>query len=166
MTEVLETCKKFNLTVNEYTFLYLNFYNLENNNLADVGNLVQKGFVFNNGSINIKKAKEVLGIGEINFWEFYNVFPHKVDKGTRILRAVNPDSKIALKHEQKYLKSIGSILNHKKACIQAKRYVEKQMKKDGGLYLPTLDRILNNKEWESWDFSDESKGLASKIKMK
>jgi len=166
MTEILEICKKFNLTVNEYAFIYLKFYGFDILNLADVGDLVEKGYAFNDNTINIKTAKKILGVGDINFWEFYNIFPSKVDRGTRILRAVNPDSKIADKHRRKYLSKVKSLNEHNKACSQAKIFVSRQMKKDGGLYIPTLDRILNNAEWESWDFKEETGGLASKIKMK
>ena len=98
------------------------------------------------------EVKLLFGIKDqkISFMEFYNEYPLRA--GNRVLRAANPTSLIALKHERKYLLKVTTLAEHERVCKIIKNYVAlKKMEKDGIKYLQNMETVLNNAEWDSWE---------------
>jgi len=109
------------------------------------GSLLKEYVVSNQ---TVKKLFNI-AIENINFLEFYNEYPIRV--GNRVLRAVNPDSKLFRKHEEAYLKKIKSKENHEKAVKATKAFVEKQRVAGKLQFLPNMQTVINNNTWEQWD---------------
>jgi hypothetical protein len=93
---------------------------------------------------------------EINFAEFYNIYPIKV--GNRVLRARGLDTVQGKKHEKKYLAKIKSVEEHQKACKTTQAYINRQRQSNKLMYLPNIQTVLNNALWESWEVFVEVKG--------
>lgn len=98
-----------------------------------------------------EKVEKLLDIRSenINFWEFYVCYPIKV--GSRILRAAKDSSKVAEKHEKKYLKTIKTIEQHKLAIKSITTFVSKKKQAGELNYLPNMETVMNNCMWEQWE---------------
>lgn len=153
------------LTFDEYSLLFLLFHN-ENSLIKQLysyskfqellKSIPSKYFL---SSVDVKLSELIISkqevgklIGErsdlINFWEFYNCYPVKF--GGRIFRAINPESKFALKHQKKYLKIVKTEEKHRKAVASIQAFVAMQKKLGRFDYLPAMDTVLNNAMWEQW----------------
>jgi hypothetical protein len=111
------------------------------NTLTDTKYILSKNNVkFKETIISNSNVGKMLGIrsDKINFWEFYNVYP--IRHGNRVLRAGNPDSQLAIKHEKKYL-----LIKAIEAFVAKQRLVGKLQ------YLPAMETVLNNALWEQWE---------------
>jgi hypothetical protein len=87
---------------------------------------------------------------KINFWEWYSSYP--IRAGNRVLRAANPTSVIALKHQRKYLLKVTTLEEHERVCNITKNYVAlKMMEKDGIKFLQNAETVLNNALWDNWE---------------
>jgi hypothetical protein len=141
--------KEFNLIENLYTVEKA----LEiRNSLTDTEYMLSKNDIkFKETIISKSNVGKMLGIrsDKINFWEFYNVYP--IRHGNRVLRAANPDSQLAIKHEKKYLLRIKLQKNHEKAVKAIEAFVAKQRLVGKLQYLPAMETVLNNALWEQWE---------------
>lgn len=93
----------------------------------------------------------------INFWEFYSVYPIKV--GSRVLRAGSYDTVLGKKHEKKYLSRVKKIEQHREAIRAIEMYVSKQRTAGKLDFLPNIETVLNNAMWESWLSLEDPKGI-------
>jgi hypothetical protein len=121
-------------------------------------NLTQKGFVISDENckfidtiLSQKMMNKLLGIRneKVNFWEFYSSYPIKV--GSRVLRSAGPDSKLAQKHEKKYIRAVKTVKEHELAVRCLNAFVDSQKASGKLAYLPQMERILNNNMWETWE---------------
>lgn len=122
------------------------------NTLTDTKYILSKNNVkFKETIISNSNVGKMLGIrsDKINFWEFYNVYP--IRHGNRVLRAGNPDSQLAIKHEKKYLLKIKLKKDHDKAVKAIEAFVAKQRLVGKLQYLPAMETVLNNALWEQWE---------------
>lgn len=105
----------------------------------------------------------------INAIEFIDIFPNKVPDGTggfRPLRPINHDSITYKTLSEQYLAEIKNIENHITVCKNAKVYVEQEVEKNGGMYIPSLTNIIKENKWDYWDgltFSPIKKDIYNSI---
>lgn len=113
--------------------------------------LLSQGGKFTETIISKKHVEKLLGIraDQINFWEFYNCYPVKV--GARVLRAAGPNSQVALKHEKKYLARVRTIAQHQLAIQAISAFVAKKKLVNELQYLPNMETVMNNSQWEQWE---------------
>ena len=119
--------------------------------------LISSKYILNGGTkfkdtlISKSNVGKLLGIrsDKINFWEFYIAYPIK--HINRILRAANPDSQLALKHERKYILKVRTKKDHEKAVEAIEAYVARQRLSGKLQYLPAMETVLNNALWEQWE---------------
>jgi len=122
------------------------------NELCDTKYVLSNSSVKFTSTIISGDVKTLLGIrdDEINFWEWYNLYPFKV--GVRILRAVNPASKLAIKQMKQYLSIVKTQKEHEHICKVTEDYLNITRLSDDGLkYLPQISTVLNNRSWETWE---------------
>lgn len=122
------------------------------NELCDTKYVLSNSSVKFTNTIISGDVKTLLGIRDdkINFWEWYNLYPFKV--GTRILRAVNPESKLAIKQMKQYLSIVKTQKEHEDVCRITEDYLNiKRLSDDGLKYLPQISTVLNNRSWETWE---------------
>lgn len=163
----LRRCVTNDITPNEYVILSL-LNEKEYDKIAKVfgkegaivlrNRLIDKGFVVSDKNVkftvtelNSKKVNKVLNINDVDikFWDWYSIYP--VRHNTRIFRAANPDAKLAQKHKEKYLRHVKTIEDHEFAMKATIAFIESQSNNGKLQYLPQIDRVLNNKEWEKWE---------------
>jgi hypothetical protein len=96
---------------------------------------------------HVEKLFDIRG-DKINFWEFYNCYPIKVEN--RVLRAAGPNSQLALKHQKKYLSKVKTLDQHKLAIKAIEAFVSKQKASGSLRYLPAMETVMNNASWENW----------------
>ena len=120
--------------------------------------LSDKTTTFKKTIISIANVSKLLGIraDKINFWNFYNIYPIRV--GSRVLRAANPGSELAIKHEKKYLAKVKTLTDHKKAVEATEAFVNKQKIAGKLNYLPAMSTVLNNCLWQQWEEFIETVG--------
>lgn len=114
-------------------------YILSNTNVAFTSTIISK--------LHVEKLLGIRG-DKINFWQFYNVYPVKVNN--RILRAAGPTSQLALKHEKKYLAKVKTLEQHELAIKAIEAYVAKQKASGSLQYLQNMETVMNNASWENW----------------
>ena len=128
------------------------------NSLKIRNSLVCTKYILSDGNTKFKdtiisnaQVSKMLGIrsDKINFWEFYVVYPMK--HGNRVLRAANPDTQLALKHEKKYLLKVKSKKEHEKIIKATEAFITKQRLANKLQYLPAMETVLNNALWEQWE---------------
>lgn len=158
-------CKLNDLLPDEYVLLYFlyfkNYIEIEKifgkeyaiqlrNKLCETKYILSNNQILFKHTILSEHVKKLLDIKDdiINFWEWYNIYPHKV--GTRILRAVSIDTKKAKKHERQYLSIVKTLDMHKDICKRTEDFVAMKRQSNSLEYLPQIERILNNREWENW----------------
>lgn len=111
------------------------------------------------------KALDLIGVkGDvINPKEFINLFPNRVkaDVGYRVLRPLKEDTLSYKKLENDYLEKVLTKQEHDEICKNAKVFVDNEMKKNNGFYIPTLTNIIAENKWEYWDglFDSHSKTI-------
>ena len=108
--------------------------------------------------ISKSNVGKLLGIrsDKVNFWEFYNAYP--IRHSNRVLRAANPDSQLALKHEKKYFLKVRTKRDHQLAVKATEAFVAKQRLTNKLQYLPAMETVLNNALWEQWEMFIETVG--------
>jgi hypothetical protein len=101
--------------------------------------------------ISVKNVAKLLDIraDDINFLEFFTEYPIKV--GNRILRPRSSDTVEGKRIEKKYLKKITSKKQHDLAIEATKAFVRKQKIAAQLQFLPSLEVVINNARWESWE---------------
>lgn len=170
----LKLCNSNNLTPNQYVLLHL-MYHKEFDKIEKL--FTRKGAVeirdtlygskyildaqrvpFKQTILSTDNVAKLLGIRaeQINFIEFYNLYPPKV--GTRILRASNIDTVVGRKHEKKYLARVRTIQAHEEAKKATKVFVAKQKQAGKLQYLPNIETVLNNSMWENWSILIDKAG--------
>lgn len=163
----ITSCTRNNITPDKYVllhYLYFKDYNqIEllfgvqyaiqlRNELCSTKYILSDSSVKFTNTIISGDVKTLLGIrdDDINFWEWYNLYPFKV--GTRILRAVSPDSKVAIKQMKQYLSIVKTQKEHEHVCKVTEDYLNiKRLSNDGLTYLPQISTVLNNRSWETWE---------------
>lgn len=102
-----------------------------------------------------EKALDLIGVkgDNINPKEFINIFPNRVktDLGYRAIRPLSETSLSYKKLENSYLEKVHTIEEHQEICANAKVYVDTEMKKNKGFYIPTLTNIIAESKWDYWD---------------
>ena len=154
------------LSPDQYILLAL-LYHKEYNKIINVfgkvkakdirNSLIPSKYILSGKETSFKKTiisanvAKLLGIraDKINFWQFYIAYPSKV--GSRVLRAANPDSQLALKHKVKYLTKVKSITDHNRIVKATEAFIAKQRIAGKMQYLPAMETVLNNSLWEQWD---------------
>lgn len=165
--------KSSKLTPDQTVLLYLLYYEKYNDiaeiygkehaktvreSLEQTDYLLSQGGKFTETIISKKHVEKLLGIrsDQINFWEFYNCYPVKV--GARVLRAAGPNSQVALKHEKKYLARVRTIAQHQLAIRAISAFVAKKKLVNELQYLPNMETVMNNSQWEQWEVFIEQIG--------
>jgi hypothetical protein len=167
LTVSLTRLKSSKLTPNQYAMLVL-LYNKMYDDIAEIfgksealnirNSLIGTEFIlsdlttkFTETVLSKNHVEKLLGIRSdaINFWEFYNCYPIKVD--SRILRASGPTSQMALKHEKKYLARVKRHSEHVKAIKAVEAFVARKKKVGELKFLPAMEVVLNNCLWEQWE---------------
>lgn len=101
------------------------------------------------------KALDLIGVkGDvINPKEFINLFPNRVkaDVGHRVIRPLKEDTLSYKKLENDYLEKVLTKQEHDEICKNAKVFIDNEMKKNNGFYIPTLTNIIAENKWEYWD---------------
>ncbi len=120
--------------------------------------LSKKKTRFKDTIVSKANVSKLIGVrsDKINFWEFYNSYPMK--HGSRIFRAANPDSQLAMKHEKKYLMRVKTKKHHDKVVKATQAFVNKQRINNKLQYLPAMETVLNNSLWEQWEEFIETAG--------
>ena len=163
----LNRLKRNHLSPNQYIVLYLIYYKhlnilkklftykealLIRDSLVGTKYILSKSDVkFKNTILSVPNICKLFNIraDEINFAEFYGVYPIKV--GSRILRARSVDTILGQKHQRKYLLKVNTIAAHKDAIIALEAYIAKQRISGNLKYLLNIETILNNAMWEQWE---------------
>ena len=101
--------------------------------------------------ISVKNVAKLLDIrsDDINFLDFFNEYPMKV--GNRILRPRSSDTVEGKRIKKKYLTKITSKKDHDLAIEATKAFVRKQKIAAQLQFLPSLEVVINNARWESWE---------------
>jgi len=104
-----------------------------------------------NTVISVKNVAKLLDIrsDDINFLDFFNEYPMKV--GNRILRPRSSDTVEGKRIEKKYLTKITSKKEHELAVEATKAFVRRQKIAAQLQFLPSLEVVINNAKWESWE---------------
>ena len=112
--------------------------------------------------ISRKHVEKLFGLrsDSINFWEFYCIYPVKV--GSRVLRGAKQGAQVVKKHEEKYLKRIKTLEQHKLAMASVENFVARKRQANELKFLPGMDVVLNNHLWEQWEVLLEEKGTEGK----
>jgi hypothetical protein len=162
----LEELNKYDLTPDEYVYLYIinseedytdysNFFNV------DTGYLEERGFIKFDEDDNIILRGDSLKLFVVNsqetkFLEFWNNYPMKVPNGAgghRVLRAKDPDSKQGREIKAKYLKLIKKQGVHENIIAGLDRYLLENRAKM--TYLQGIEVFINQQTWEKYLFLDE-----------
>ena len=162
----LNKLKRSHLSPDQYIILYL-LYHKEFLKIKDLfskarateirDSLVGTKYILNQS--NIKFIDTILSISnvgklldirsdQINFVEFYSIYPMKV--GSRILRAGSVDTVLGQKHEKKYLLKVKTIEAHQEAVASIEAFVAKQRVAGKLPFLLNMETVLNNAMWEQW----------------
>jgi len=106
---------------------------------------------FKDTAISKSNVGKLLGVrsDKVNFWEFYNAYP--IRHNNRVLRAANPESQLAIKHEKKYFLKVRTKKDHEMAVKATEAFVAKQRLVGKLQYLPAMETVLNNALWEQWE---------------
>lgn len=171
----LAKCKLNGLRPDHYVVLYILYYGEKDlakklftlqeavalrDSLLDTKYILEKNpdRSFFDTVISRDKVAKLLDIREdkINFIEFYNAYPIRVQN--RILRAKSVDTVQGKKHHQKYLNKVKTIEQHKEAVKAVEAYVRKQRIANSLQYLPAMETVLNNAMWEQWTVFVQSFG--------
>ena len=108
--------------------------------------------------LSTKNVQKLFGIrsDNINFYEFYNCYPVRVN--SRILRAKDVDTVQGRKHQKKYFNKIKTIEEHKLAIKATEAFIAKKRASNSLQFLPAMETVLNNAMWESWVTLIEKQG--------
>jgi hypothetical protein len=162
----LSRLKASKLTPDQYVLLSMMYHRMfveiaeifsKKKALATRNELVGSPYILSDETVKFTETilsknhvEKLLGIRSdaINFWEFYNCYPIKVE--SRLLRASGPNSQMARKHEKKYLARVKTTKQHLEAIKAVEAYVAKKKRVGELKYLPAMEVVLNNSLWEEW----------------
>jgi len=158
---------KHNLTASQFIILHGLYYNnliwikslfTKESALKIRNTLVGTDYILSDDSTSLSHTAiskhnigKLLGVkgDNINFWEWYQVYPVKV--GTRVLRASTNTAVIAEKHKIKYLKKVKTEEQHQKAIASTENFIAIQKQAGKLNFLPNIETVLNNALWENWE---------------
>lgn len=152
-----------NLTPNQYLWLYIKFFNLEEIRSffgiseEETQDLENKGFIKQEEGSEIytlrTNAIELFQEDDLNtkFLEFYGAFPIKVpgrNGDYRVLRAKDHNSKLAQDIKTKYIKLIKKPGMHQ--IIMQGLLNQLKVQKNSLQYLQNIDTWINQRTWEKF----------------
>lgn len=156
----LNKCIEHNLSISAYSLLYelavKNDFTLSLYDPKIIDELLEsKLLISKNPYILSDKALEIIGVKSkfINPREFIDLFPTTVGIGfnKRPLRAKSHESLGYTKLCEEYLLEVNDINTHKKICKIAQVYVKNELKKNNGVYIPSLLKIIKEHLWDLWE---------------
>lgn len=106
---------------------------------------------FTETMLSISNVRNLIGLGkeDINFWEWYQIYPIRV--GTRVLRSSKDGTATVKKHRDKYLKRVKTVEQHRKAIASTEAYIAVMKQANKLSFLLNIETVLNNSKWEDWE---------------